>query len=116
MTPLPPTLMSVLRQYWTVARPVGFLFPAWRRHSSHICASKVRRELRAACLRVGVPVVTPHQLRHTFARTMLERGVDLPTLQAALGHTRASTTAVYLHVRRDRVAAMPDLLAGPSKR
>lgn len=115
LAPLGPTLLSVLREYWRAVRPVGFLFPAWRRHASHICDVKVRQELRAACLQVGVPVVTPHQLRHTFATTMLERGVDLPTLQSALGHARPSTTAIYLHVRRDRVAAMPDLLAGPSK-
>jgi site-specific recombinase XerD len=53
----------------------------------------------------------PHELRHTFATTMLERGVDLATLQAAMGHQRLSSTLVYLHVRRDKLAAMPDLLA-----
>jgi site-specific recombinase XerD len=44
---------------------------------------------------------------------MLERGVDLPTLQAVMGHDRLSTTTGYTHVRRDRIAAMPDLLKPP---
>src|SRR6266704_5593109 len=40
--------------------------------------------------------VTPHVLRHSLARRMLERGVQLPEVQRVLGHSRLSTTGIYL--------------------
>lgn len=114
LAPLSPRLLTALRRYFMAVRPTDFLFPN-RTRTGPICARTVRLALRQACRRCGVEVVTPHQLRHTFATTMLERGADLPTLQAALGHQRLSTTVGYLHVRRDKVAAMPDLLAPPPR-
>jgi site-specific recombinase XerD len=38
---------------------------------------------------------TPHQLRHAFASTLTERGVDLLTLKELLGHVEISTTFLY---------------------
>ena len=115
LAPLSPTLLGALRRYFVAVRPEEVLFPN-STQTGTIRPRKVRQELRQACVRVGLRApLTPHQLRHAFATTMLEQGADLPTLQAALGHQRASTTSVYLHVRRDRLAAMPDLLA-PRKR
>lgn len=113
LAPMPPTLRRLLRRYYIAVRPAGTLFPN-RSRTGHVEPPKVRLMLRDACQRAGFTAhVTPHQLRHSFATTMLERDVDLPTLQVALGHERLSTTAGYTHVRRDRIAAMPDLLAKP---
>jgi site-specific recombinase XerD len=41
--------------------------------------------------------VTPHVLRHTFAKQVLDAGEDLATVQRLLGHERLETTAIYTH-------------------
>lgn len=49
--------------------------------------------------------VTPHKLRHTFATEILEEGFTLPDVQELLGHANMSTTAIYTHVRPEKLAA-----------
>jgi len=39
--------------------------------------------------------VTPHQLRHTFARQLTEGGMPLTSLSQLLGHAQVSTTQIY---------------------
>jgi integrase/recombinase XerC len=53
----------------------------------------------ALCLRISrfgqLPDVTPHVLRHTFAKHVLDASEDLATVQRLLGHERLETTAIY---------------------
>jgi len=44
--------------------------------------------------RAGVPDVTPHVPRHTFAKHVLGASEDLATVQRLLGHERQETTAI----------------------
>ncbi len=43
----------------------------------------------------GLENVTPHVLRHSFARQALDSGTDLVTVATLLGHQRLETTAIY---------------------
>ena len=50
--------------------------------------------LRSYGQQVGLSL-TPHQLRHTFARQTTEAGMPLTSLSKLLGHAQLSTTEIY---------------------
>lgn len=76
---------------WEVGNPVK---PAQVRQMLHRLAGKAGIDKR----------VHPHCCRHTFATWLLEAGVDLPTIQRALGHSNIAVTHTYLnHVPSSQV-------------
>jgi len=85
-----------------------YLFPSYqlsfepqsnnlRRH--HIDESTLRKFVKKAALNAHIDKnVTCHTLRHSFATHLLQRGVDIRTVQEQLGHTDIRTTQIYTHV------------------
>jgi integrase/recombinase XerD len=59
--------------------------------------------LRAAAERAGLPEVSPHTMRHSFATHMLDGGADIRVVQELLGHASVTTTQVYTLVTVDRL-------------
>lgn len=52
----------------------------------------VTKHLKKFMKRIGLPDMSPHDLRHTCATLMLQNGADIKSVQDMLGHTDASTT------------------------
>lgn len=57
--------------------------------------------LASGCRAVGVKKMTHHDLRHLFATTCIESGVDIPTVSGWLGHVDGGALAMstYGHIR-----------------
>jgi integrase len=61
--------------------------------------SALRRRYRRAQAAAGVRPLRFHDLRHTFGSLLAMRGVNVVTIQKAMGHSTLATTSRYLHAR-----------------
>lgn len=53
--------------------------------------------------KAGLPEVRIHDLRHTFASTLVNNGVSLYEVQKLLGHAHIRTTERYAHLKQERL-------------
>lgn len=63
---------------------------------------KIFRTHRASS---GAQRVRPHRLRHTYGTELAAAGIDLLVLQELMGHASPETTAGYVHLAPDTLAA-----------
>jgi site-specific recombinase XerD len=79
------------------AAPPEFLLP--RPKGRGMLAAQLRATLSEAAAQAGITAhIVPHQLRHTYATTMLRAGVSLPALMKLLGHRTANMTLRYVEI------------------
>lgn len=67
-----------------------------------------QKAIDKACNALGIPRFTHHDLRHLFATTCIESGVDIPTVSRWLGHKDGGALAmkVYGHLRESHSSDM----------
>jgi integrase/recombinase XerC len=53
----------------------------------------------------GATRVRPHRLRHTYGTELASAGIDLLALRALMGHVSPETTAHYVHLSLEQLAA-----------
>ena len=125
---LSPETLALLHEWWKVrtARydqgvPVQerWLFPG-RRLGLHLTERQVNRLFHETADAAGIrKAVNLHTLRHSFATHLFDRGVDIRTIQALLGHSKLETTARYTRVATGLISSVVsplDLLSAPRKR
>jgi integrase len=60
----------------------------------------VREYMKEVCKRTGLPILSPHALRHSHAVHLLEAGAPIKYVAERLGHASIKTTEKYLHVTK----------------
>jgi site-specific recombinase XerD len=124
---LSPETLDLLREWWKVRSkkydhgvPLQerWLFPG-RRKGLHLTPRQVTRLFHETVEAAGIrKKVTLHALRHSFATHLFDRGVDIRTIQALLGHEKLETTARYTRVATGLITAVEsplDQLSLPGK-
>lgn len=124
---LSPETLVLLREWWQV-RPKRWddgvpaqerwLFPG-RKPGEPLATHTLNNVFHAAANAAGIrKAVNLHSLRHSFATHLFDRGIDIRTIQALLGHVKLETTARYTRVATgliSSVASPLDLLNAPRK-
>ena len=95
---LSPQLLELLRNWWRVEQPRGWLFPG-RVLGAPLTTRQLNRACHAAADMAELEKpVSLHTLRHSFATHLLEQHIDIRVIQVLLGHAKLDTTALYTQV------------------
>ena len=132
MVPLDATALAALDQ-WTGQRGPSRALPHPRtgtytdflftNHGRRLGPTRIRNALIAASTAAGLRgadgadlVVTPHQLRHTWATELANAGMSLQALMALLGHATAQMTVRYATLASPTLRVAYDDAVGKMRR
>lgn len=111
--PMGRPALAALRRYESARRVVrsqagavaerGAVFVSER--GARLSARQIRRVVKRWIGRVtDARGLSTHALRHSFATHLLDNGADLMAVKELLGHASLSTTRIYIHTTRSRLA------------
>lgn len=109
--PLPPEGLGFFESL--TAGKVGADFVFIRRNGRQWTKNDQQRPMKEACRKAKIePAIGFHELRHTYASMLAQKGIDLLTISKLLGHADTRITSRhYAHLcdttLRDAVAKLP---------
>ncbi|WP_164066312.1 site-specific integrase, partial [Serratia marcescens] len=93
--PLSSPALEMLRERRADAPSSTVVFPG---RDCETSITDIKRFWASVCQDAQIDGVRLHDLRHTFASTLVSDGANLPLIGSLLGHTQAQTTMRYAHL------------------
>ncbi len=100
---LSPMVLDVLEQYYKMSevKPMNYVFEGTEKGKPYTSRS-AQQIFTDAKNKAGIlKSLSFHNLRHSFATHLLEKGVDVLFIKEILGHFNIETTQRYLHVKKE---------------
>ena len=89
--PLMDSTKELMNEYLTTSLPKKFLF---EQSGERLSENSLRYIVNKVFKRVALKV-TPHQLRHSYASSLLNGGAPIVDVSELLGHSSMATTQIY---------------------
>jgi site-specific recombinase XerD len=111
IVPVDRAFFAELAAYLRSERPCGLITPECfvvlrgPTAGEALTEAGVRSLFRRHRASSGATRVRPHRLRHTFGTELAAAGVDLVVLRDLMGHSSPETTALYVHLSDEHLAA-----------
>jgi len=111
VVPIDRAFFAELAAYLLHERPPGLTTPACfvilrgPTAGRPLTEAGLRSLFRCHRDRSGAIRVRPHRLRHTYGTELAAAGIDLLVLRELMGHASPETTAAYVHLSADHLAA-----------
>jgi site-specific recombinase XerD len=111
MVPVDKAFFAELATYLRRERPPGLSTPECfvvlrgRTAGQPMTEAGLRRIFRYHRTTSGATRVRPHRLRHTYGSQLAAAGIDLLVLRELMGHVSPDTTAAYIHLSEEHIAA-----------
>lgn len=94
---------QMLSEYKTEYKPNGIMFTTLILHRQYT-GGALRKLVKVVAKRAGIKKrIYPHLFRHSLACNLLNRGANILTIQALLGHSDIRTTMIYARSSPQRV-------------
>jgi site-specific recombinase XerD len=111
VVPIDDVFFSECAAYLRAERPAGcrtrecFVVLRGPTRGQAMTEAGLRKVFRTHRARSGATRVRPHRLRHTYGTELAAAGIDLLALRELMGHASPETTARYVHLSSDTLAA-----------
>lgn len=111
LVPIDRAFFTEVRAYLDRERPKGLATPECfvvlrgPTTGQAMTEAGLRKIFRVHRARTGALRVRPHRLRHTFGTDLASAGIDLLVLRDLMGHAHVETTAAYVHLAPETIAA-----------
>jgi integron integrase len=94
-------------QFLFASRQLSYCPRTGRPGRHHVYPASLQRAVARAGAAAGLRhAMHCHTFRHSFATHLVERGVDIRSVQQLLGHESLETTMIYTHVARQGVTSV----------
>jgi len=108
---IPKDVINSELQYYMAS---GFNHIAITKNNKRMDGSQIYRFLNNIYKKLGLKYSGVHILRHTFAKNMIAKDVNITTIQQLLGHASIQTTMIYTNpnqkeIQKSYKAAMVDM-------